>query len=167
MASLGPDDGSLIVRTYREGLAARAGHDLVLEATRWELTLDGDRVTLTADPHSLRVRDALHGVKPLTDRDRDEIARNIDERVLHGQPIEFSGAAIEHGDHLDVDGDLTIAGTRRPIVTEAALAGGRATATVRVRQSDWGITPYRGLMGALRVRDEVEVELDIAMQPRP
>ena len=24
-------------------------------------------------------------------------------------------------------------------------------------QSDWGIKPYRGLMGALKVRDEIEV----------
>jgi hypothetical protein len=26
-----------------------------------------------------------------------------------------------------------------------------------VTQSDWGIKPYRGLMGALKVRDEIEV----------
>ena len=34
------------------------------------------------------------------------------------------------------------------------------TGTVPITQTDWGIKPYRGLMGALRVRDEVEVAID-------
>ena len=32
--------------------------------------------------------------------------------------------------------------------------------TATVVQSDWGIKPYRGLMGALKVRDSLEVVLD-------
>jgi polyisoprenoid-binding protein YceI len=139
----------------------------VLEVTRWQATLDGDRVTLTADPHSLRVREALHGVKPLTDRDREEILRTVDKKVLQGEPITFTGAVIEQGDHLDVDGDLTIAGTRRRKRTGVTLAGGRAIATIPLRQSEWDIEPYRGLMGALRVRDEVEVVLDVRLPQRP
>jgi len=34
------------------------------------------------------------------------------------------------------------------------------TGTVALTQSEWGIKPYRGLMGALKVRDSVEVVLD-------
>jgi hypothetical protein len=167
VVQLGPDDGSLIVKTYREGLAARAGHDLVLDVTRWRATLDDDRVTLTADPHSLRVREALHGVKPLTDRDRDEILRNIEEKVLGDEPITFTGAVTDHGDHLHVDGELTLAGARRPKRTGVTVADGRATATIPLRQSEWDIQPYRGLMGTLRVRDEIEVVLDVRLPQRP
>ena len=32
--------------------------------------------------------------------------------------------------------------------------------TIPVTQSAWGIKPYRGLMGALKVRDDVEVVID-------
>jgi hypothetical protein len=32
-----------------------------------------------------------------------------------------------------------------------------------VTQSEWGITPYRGLLGALKVRDTIEVVLDVAL----
>ena len=163
MARLGPDDGTLLVRTYREGVAARAGHDLVLEVTRWEATLEGGRVELTADPRSLRVREGLHGVKPLTDRDRDEILRTIDDKVLRGKPIAFAGTVSEQADLLIVDGDLTLAGTMRAALINVGLEGGRAMTSYPVRQSDWGIKPYRGLMGALRVRDEVEVVLDVAL----
>src|SRR6266567_522230 len=36
---IGPWNGHLILRTFREGVAARAGHDLVIEATRWQGTI--------------------------------------------------------------------------------------------------------------------------------
>jgi polyisoprenoid-binding protein YceI len=161
VAQFGPEQGSLIVKTYCDGVAARAGHDLVIEVTRWRATLEFDRVELTADPRSLRVREGMSGVKPLTEKDRDEIQRNIDAKVLHGKPITFSAAVINHGDRLDVDGALTIAGAERGTLAAVELSDGRATTTMTLRQSDWGITPYRGLMGALKVRDEIEVELDV------
>lgn len=37
---LGPDSASLQVRTYREGIGAKVGHDLVLDITRWDATVD-------------------------------------------------------------------------------------------------------------------------------
>ena len=47
MATLGPGDGSIKVYTKREGLASRVGHDLTLEASRWnaEVTVDPDDIT--------------------------------------------------------------------------------------------------------------------------
>lgn len=164
MPELGPADGSLVVKTYREGIAARIGHDLVIDVTSWHATLEGGRVELTADPHSLRVREGLRGVKPLSDGDRDEILKNVDEKVLRGQPISFSGTVTERDGALDVDGDLTIAGTKRPMLAGVRVAAdGRATATISLNQSDWGIKPYRGMMGALKVRDELEIVLDVRL----
>ena len=161
MAQLGPEDGSLVVKTYREGVAAKVGYDLVIDVTSWQATLEGDRVELTADPRSLRVREGVRGVKPLTDKDRDEILKNIDQKVLHGQPISFSGTAREEGGALAVEGELTMAGSRRPMRARLDAAGGRATGTLPLTQSEWGIKPYRGLMGALKVRDDVEIVLDV------
>jgi Fe-Mn family superoxide dismutase len=37
---------------------------------------------------------------------------------------------------------------------------------VVVTQSEWGVTPYSALFGALKVADEVEVELDASLLPR-
>jgi hypothetical protein len=39
-------------------------------------------------------------------------------------------------------------------------ADGRLTGTIPVVQSQWGIKPYRGLMGALKVRDDVKILID-------
>src|SRR4051794_1567228 len=104
---LGPDDASLQVRTYREGVAAKAGHDLVIVVTRWDATVEvtdepgGWSVTLHADPHSLEVREGLRGVEPLTDKDRGEIRKTIDAKVLGSQPIRFRSNGVRP---VDEDG---------------------------------------------------------------
>jgi polyisoprenoid-binding protein YceI len=166
---VGPEDGSLVVKTYREGVAAKAGHDLVIEVTRWEATIDAAAGTLelTADPRSLEVREGLRGVKPLSDRDRGEIRKNIDEKVLGGQPIEFRSSAVrmpEGPGRLTVEGELTMVGSTRPVTAQLDVGGdGRVAGTIALRQSDWGIKPYRGLMGALKVRDDVEIVVDVRL----
>jgi YceI-like domain len=161
--TLGPADGSLVVKTYREGVAAKVGHDLVIEVTRWEASYDEDAIALTADARSLEVREGVRGVKPLSDKDRGEIRRNIDEKVLGGGPIEFrSGSVSRSGGELVVDGDLTMAGSTRPLKVGLQTDGDRVSATILLKQSEWGIKPYRGLMGALKVRDEVEVVIDVS-----
>lgn len=163
---LGPDRGSLTVKTYREGVAAKVGHDLVIEVTRWEAGLevgeaDAASVWLTADSRSLAVREGVRGVKPLTDKDRGDIAKTIEEKVLRGQPIEFRSNAVrmpDGGGRIAVDGELTMAGSSRPVSVQLDTdADGQVRGAVTLTQSAWGIKPYRGLMGALKVRDDVEL----------
>ncbi len=168
---VGPDSGTLRVNTYREGMAQRVGHDLIIDVGQWQAKLEVEEdgspkaITLEADPRSLQVREGQHGVKPLTDKDRAEIRSNIDEKVLRGQPIAFSSGATELADgRLTVGGELTISGSTRPSSFELDVAAdGRVTGLLLVTQSDWGIKPYRAFMGALKVRDTVEVALDVTL----
>jgi hypothetical protein len=34
---------------------------------------------------------------------------------------------------------------------------------VNVTQSEWGIKPYKAMMGVLKVRDDVDIVLDVAL----
>jgi polyisoprenoid-binding protein YceI len=171
MHKVGPDSGTVQVRTYREGLAQKAGHDLIIEVGQWSATVViGDEgapssVELEVDSRSLHVREGLHGIKRLTDKDRTEIRKQIDEKVLHGQTIAFRSNAVESSDRqLTVHGELTVAGMTRPSSFGLDLAAdGRVSGTLAVTQSEWGIKPYRGFMGALRVRDAVEVVIDVRL----
>ena len=168
---VGGDNGTLQVRTYREGLAQKVGHDLIIDVGQWEAAAevreDGtlSAVELTADPHSLQVREGLHGIKPLTDKDRADIRTTIDAKILGGRPIAFRSTRVEPGDGgLTVRGELALAGSRRPANFELdAAADGRVRGTLPVTQSEWGIKPYRGMMGALKVRDTIEVVLDVPL----
>jgi hypothetical protein len=118
----GPDSPSLQVRTYREGMAAQAGHDLVIDVTRCEATVDiAARSRELDDPTERRLPLAgspsrARGLKPLTDKDRSEIRKNIDDTVAHGQPITFRPTAMRLTDGdapLTVEGDLTMASSTR------------------------------------------------------
>lgn len=160
---LGPQTGTLQVRTAREGAYAGAGHDLVIEVCRWEATLDVEHdaltLDLTADARSLEPRWGLNGLKSLTDEDRANIRRTIDAKVLRGAGIRFSGrAAIEPGRPVVMRGRLTIGTTTREIGFELRpSAGVRIDVTARIMQSDFAIKPYSALLGALKVRDAVEI----------
>jgi polyisoprenoid-binding protein YceI len=169
--TVGPDSGTLRVNTYREGMAQKVGHDLIIDVGQWQAKVEVDEggtpsvITLEADPRSLHVREGQRGVKPLTDRDRAEIRSNIDEKILRGEPIAFSSSVVQPADsRLTVQGELTIAGTTRPTSFQLDLSGdGRVSGSLSVTQSEWGIKPYRAFMGALKVRDSVEVVLDATL----
>jgi hypothetical protein len=164
--TLGPDDGTLSVRTGRTGKVAKAGHDLLIEVKAWSATLDLDapRVTLDADATSLHVIEGTGGMKALDDDDRDNIRQTIDDEILKRADIAFRSTEVQRTDRgLAVRGDLTLVGTTRPIAFDLALAGGRVSGTAVVTQTDWGMKPYSALFGALKVADEVRVEIDAAL----
>jgi hypothetical protein len=170
---LGPGHGTLSVRTSRTGAVAKAGHDLLLHVTAWEATVriadepGGTSIELHADGSSLRVREGTGGLKALDDDDRASIEQTIDEEVLGREAVTFRSTQVRpsgDGAGLSVQGDLTILGTTRPVAFDVAVADdGGLSATTVVRQTDFGITPYTALFGALKVADEVTVAMDATL----
>jgi hypothetical protein len=162
MPALGPDTATLTVRTGRAGAAAKAGHDLLIEVTRWSATLDDGAIELEADPRSLRVREGTGGISALGDEEKAAIGQTIDEEVLKGAAIAFRSTRVERSaSRLDVEGELELAGVRHPIGFALHVAGdGRVTGSTRIKQTDWGIKPYSALFGTLKVADVVEVAID-------
>jgi hypothetical protein len=159
--TLGPDNGSLSVRTKRTGAAAKAGHNLLIEVTAWEATMDATSIVLDVDATSLRVREGTGGMQALGDDDKAGIEETIDDEVLKKQAIEFRSTSVQiEGARIGVDGELTLNGATRPIAFELNVADGRLGGSVVVKQSDWGMSPYSTLFGTLKVVDEVEVVLD-------
>ncbi len=168
---VGPQNGTLMVNTYREGIAQKIGHDLVIEVEQWDATVDVgpdgaiESIRLNADSTSLQVREGHNGVKALTDKDLKDIRSSIDEKVLRGKPIAFASTAVEPRDGgATVRGELTMVDTTRPAAFDIDVSGeGRVAGTLPVTQSEWGIKPYKAMMGALKVRDDVEIVLDVRL----
>lgn len=170
---LGPDDGTLSVRTERTGAAAKAGHNLVIHVTAWEATIElgeGTRMLLEADGGSLRVHDGSGGMQALQDEDKQNIEQTIDDEVLERGAIKFESTAVEPAADtagLSVQGQLTMLGATHPIAFDVAITpDGGLEAVAVVKQTDWGMKPYTGLFGALKVVDEVEVAIDATL-PAP
>lgn len=172
----------MLVRTGREGLAARAGHDLTLEITDWSarVTLPGEdhggaaEAVVTADLGlgSLTVREGTGGAKPLSDKDR---------RDIQGQARKILGDAARAGftstevipspgspSAGTIKGTLTMRGVSRGVQLQVTSPEpGRYRGSTTFRQSDFGITPYSGFFGALKLKDEVAVEFEVTIPPRP
>ena len=118
-------------------------------------------VTLDCDSSSLEVREGKNGAKALSDKDRVEIRKNIDEKILKGQPISFRSTSVQRVDGgLAVQGELSIGETSRPVEFDLDIEGERVKGTVPVVQSEYGIKPFKALMGALKVRDDIEIVID-------
>src|SRR3954453_20592444 len=118
--TLGPADGTLTVRTGKTGAASKAGHNLVIEVTSWQATLDlpdgsGEGSgALTADSRS---RGGRGGRRGADDDDKAGIAQTIDAEVLKGSAIAFRSRRVEAGPDgtgLRVEGDLDLVGAGRP-----------------------------------------------------
>ncbi len=168
----GPENGALWVRTGRVGAVAVAGHDLLIRVTAWEATLDVGEdpaqtsIAFSADATSLRVHEGVGGMQELVEEDKESIRQTIDDEVLKGTEIAFRSTAVEPAEdgRLAVQGELTLAGAVRPLAFDL-VAGDDGTlgATVILKQSNWGMTPYSALFGALKVADEVEIVLSASL----
>jgi predicted outer membrane repeat protein len=153
------------VKTGRSGAAAAAGHDLDLEVTSWEATLEGGdapSVTLTADATSLTVVAGKGGMKALTEDDKGDIKKSIDKDVLKSKAITFTSTSVEdNGGALAVKGDLEIAGKSAPAEFTLTVGDdGSVSGSTTLSQKSFGIKPYSALFGALKVNDDVEIVVD-------
>ena len=174
---IGPSNGHLRLRTYRQGLAAKAGHDLVLEAAEWHGRVhvpseaDGSAsvaaeievaIEVEIDLRRLEVREGTGGVKPLTERDRADIRKAMRQPLgIDAQPIAtFRSSSVRvEGERATVEGELSIAGQSHPVELDVRReADGTISGSTQIVQSAWGIKPYAGFFGALKLRDAVDVE---------
>ena len=167
--TLGPENATLWVHTARTGAIAKVGHDLDIEVTAWSATLETEsdgvapHLSLKADARSLRVRAGRGGVQSLGDEEKAGIGQTIDEEVLEGTAIEFHSTAVApspDGTRLEVQGELEMFGTSRPVSFTLTLDGDRLTGEATIKQTDWGRKPYSALFGTLKVADAVRVEID-------
>lgn len=173
---IGPENGKVTVNTYVGGMGAKAGHDLVLEATKWRgtVTVDPDNpsatnIEVSIDPRSLEIVQASGGVKALSDKDRGEIAQNADKTLNTAKypEITFRSTAVSgNAPSLALKGDLSVGGSTRPVTLDVTVqdAAGetRLTGRTKLTHSDFGIKPY-SKMGVLKIKDEVDVEVSVTL----
>ena len=158
--TIGPSNGSLQVKTGREGAASKAGHDLTLGVNSWEATVEGGdspSIKLTADPSSIEVIKGEGGAKPLGDKDKADIKKSMDGKVLGSSQITFTSSEVTDS---QAKGELSIAGNSNEVSVPLNVSGDRISGSVTLSQSDYGIKQFKALMGALKVSDEVTVEFE-------
>jgi polyisoprenoid-binding protein YceI len=148
------------VLTYKDGILSPLGHDLTIAVGRFTIAVDGERVEASFDAGSLRVLSSSGGAVPLSQRDKQSIEETIAREILKAQRhprIEFRGTVGES----EIRGQLTLVGKTREIVCRHRVEGARHTAEARLHQPDFGISPYRAMLGALRLKADLDVRVSL------
>jgi YceI-like protein len=158
--TIGPSNGSLKVKTGKEGAAAKMGHNLVLGVNSWEATVEGGdspSIKLTADPNSVEVISGEGGAKPLGDKDKADIKKSIDKKVLGSSQITFTSSEVSDS---QAKGDLSIAGNSSQVSVPINVSADKISGSIQLSQKDFGIKQFSAMMGALKVTDQVTVEFE-------
>ncbi len=167
----------LEVSTGKAGLLGFAGHEHLIRASGFSglIVLYPDQ---PASSH-LTVSVATDRLEVLTPPDTEEIRKvtaTMREEVLdvsHFPDITLTAQAAERaGDTLRLQGALTIKGQTRelPLVVHVLIGPDtlRANTTFTVKQTDFGIRPYRGGPGGtVRVADRVTFVIEAVAVRRP
>ncbi len=168
--------GDLTLHTGRAGVGSRVGHDLTLRVGRWSAQADLDdagdlsALRLVAALDSLEVLRGDGGLKPLSEKDKKTILANaMDTMKARAHPelsLDAPDLRVAAGQSR-ITGQVSVAGATRPQIVDLTVthAGGQVQVQGRcdLVQSDFGIKPYSGMLGALKVRDAVEVRAELSV----
>jgi polyisoprenoid-binding protein YceI len=150
------------------------GHDLELAATALSVEVDeaSGAVEVRVDARAIRLRGARTpgstAVAPISAGDTRTIEGHLWDDVLEVArfpEIHFVGklaGSTPSGGHI-VDGQLTLHGVTRALQLRSERSGDSETAEVGLEQSEFGIKPFRAMLGALRVRSRVVIKLRLTL----
>jgi hypothetical protein len=156
--------------TNKDGLLSAIAHDLIIRVTRFEGEIDDQSLAIQVrlDASSLRVVSALQGGSPadlLSDSDKRKIEQNIVDEVLEAASfpeIRFASSSVSKDDGgFHIEGSLTLHGQTRSLSVKSRLEGERQVARVPIHQPDYGIKPYSAMLGTLKVKPEVTIQISL------
>jgi polyisoprenoid-binding protein YceI len=160
---------TMTVRVYKQGVFSFLADDHVVSAPIVSGSYDevAKTVELTVDATKMRVLDPS-----LPAQKRESVQTNMTGPqvldVAAHPTISFHSTTIDAADpkRWTVTGTLALHGQTHPIAvhvlkTDASHFSGSAT----IRQTTFGITPIKVAGGAVSVKDDVNIEFEIALTP--
>jgi polyisoprenoid-binding protein YceI len=168
MPSYDAENAECYVFTFKEGLLSAVAHDLRLELTRFRIEVDVANASVigTFDTTSLRVdtpmKDGAENPTALSPADKAKIEAQIRDDVLHSAQhpqatFRSHSLALRDDGGYDVSGDFTLHGVTRRLQARTLLVASRQQLELGLHQPDFGITPYRAMLGTLKIQSDVKV----------
>jgi len=162
---------TITVRVSKSGLFRAFADNHVIRAPLLEGSVDDSatsHVELVVDVHRMRVLDPS-----LSPKDREDVqARMLGPEVLDAdrfRQIRFHSTVVQRLEAARwlVRGDLDLHGQTHQVAVKVALENGRYKGSTTLRQTEFGITPISIAGGAVKVKDEITIEFDIAVVDGP
>jgi polyisoprenoid-binding protein YceI len=147
------------VSVFVDGMASSFGHDATLKVTSLSVDIgEDDGITADFDASSLRV------INDISDSNRRDIERNA-EKTLEPRKypkIQFrSVSVVRDGNRARIEGDLTLHGVTQQISLDAHDDGRHWNTKVVLDQRKFGIKPFSAMLGALKIKPNVEVNITV------
>lgn len=170
-----PSPGNeLRILVFRDGTAARLGHNHVLSAADlqvdWPATgpvLRFGLAALAIDPPALRERLGPAFSTAVDDDARAGTRANLLKALdasVHPDVVVRTLQQVGEGGRRAVEAEITLHGVVRRQWFAVEVEGRRARGEVVIRQSDFGIQPFTVLGGLLAVQDALVVQFEL-LQP--
>lgn len=171
-------NAACVIFTFKEGLLSPVAHDLRLIVTRFSVAVDAafSEVTATFDTGSLLVdtamKDGVENPSALSPADKHKIVGQIRDEVLHvarfPQATFRSRSLRARADGgYDFAGELELHGVARPLQGTARLESGCHVVELGLHQPDFGIAPYKAMLGTLKIQSDVKVRLSLGRDGDP
>ena len=177
--NLNANSGKLCVYTFKEGFLSAIAHDLLINVTNFTIKpnipntgVQSASIEAEIQANSLKVvcamKDGQENHAALKEKDKADIEEATFKDVLHPSKyptINFRSTDIQEKDGTyHVKGELTLHGVTRPIEFDAKTTTGKdIKGRVTIAQKDFGIKPYKALLGTLKVKNEVNIAVDLSL----
>jgi hypothetical protein len=169
MPRFGEHEAACSIVAFKDGMFSRAGHDVKLEAGSVVVEVADGKVVAIVDARTIRpvcaMRDGQEDRSALSPKDLATIRGYVENDILavaRHPEIRFESTTLtRQGNALAVDGKLTLKGRTRPLRARVERQQDRWVSRVTVRQPEFGIRPFTALLGGLKIKPDVLVELSI------
>lgn len=176
--SLNSNSGKISVYTFKEGLLSKLAHDLLIDVTDFKVDLNvpeagfsSGSLGLEIQTNSLKVdcamKDGERQPGTLKEKDIADIEADMAKKVLHPDEyptVNFSSKAIQEkkgGYH--VNGELSLHGVTKSVDFDIDTSGGGLKGRFTILQKDYGIKPFKAMMGTLKIKNEIDIGFDLAL----
>ncbi len=185
--SLNGNSGNVYIYTFKEGLLSKLAHDLLIDVTNFKVNVNvpekgfsSGNLDLELQANSLKVICALkEGERQpdtLKEKDIADIERDMAKKVLHPDKyptVNFCSKEIlekpglsykldEDGYH--VKGELSLHGVTKPVEFNIKITNGKnLTGMITLLQKDYGIKPFKAMLGTLKIKNEINIGFDLSL----
>ncbi len=176
--SLNGNSGKVSAYTFKSGLLSKIAHDLLIDINDFKVDVDvpeggfaSGSLKLEIQTNSLKVdcamKDGERNPGTLKEKDIADIEADMAKKVLH--PDKYSTASFssksiqENGDSCHVSGDLSLHGVTKPIDFDIDTSSGGLKGRFTIVQTDYGIKPFKAMMGTLKIKDEMDIGFDLSL----
>lgn len=158
-------------------MLSKLAHDLLIDVTDFKVNLEVPKagfasgsLELEIQANSLKVICALKDgerTDGLKEKDVADIERDMGVKVLHPDKYPtatFRSKAIQEKEGgYKINGDLSLHGVIKSIDVDIDTNGGNLKGTITLLQKDYGIKPFKAMMGTLKIKNEINIRFDLSL----